>query len=75
MVSGRRSLLAVLQRTSVREVAARCGVDHSSVVRWLSGRMTTPSDVARERLESIYGISAASWGRPAVRLSAVKHAR
>lgn len=74
MVSGRRSLLAVLQRTTAREVAARCRVDPSCVTHWVSGRCT-PADSPRALLESIYGISQSAWEKPAVRLSAVKHDR
>lgn len=61
MTRGRRLLLGVLQLTSGREVAARCGVVASCVSEWLGG-YARPSDVPRMRLQSIYGISAASWG-------------
>lgn len=74
MISGRRSLLAVLQCTTAREVAARCGVVSSCVTRWVSGA-ATPSDVPRALLESIYGISQGAWDKPAVHLSAVRHRR
>lgn len=57
---GRRSLLAVLQRTTAREVAARCRVSPSRVSEWASG-LTSPSPDARRALERAYGISVPSW--------------
>jgi transcriptional regulator with XRE-family HTH domain len=68
----RRSLIALLQVTCGREVAARCGVHPSKVSLWQSG-MTAPSDVARLRLWRIYGISPGSWQRPVVQLTRVRH--
>jgi transcriptional regulator with XRE-family HTH domain len=70
----RRSLIALLQVTPAREVAARCGVHPSQVSLWLSG-LTTPSDVPRLRLWRIYGISPGSWQRPIVQLSRVRQLR
>jgi transcriptional regulator with XRE-family HTH domain len=67
-VTGRRSLLAVLQRTSAREVAARCGVVPSCVSSWVNGTRR-PCERARAVLASVYGISVGSWvaTRPAIR--------
>jgi transcriptional regulator with XRE-family HTH domain len=73
-VSGRRSLLALLQITSGREVAARCGVHPSRVSEWASG-LTAPSDVPRMRLWMIYGISPDSWGAGLVHTSNVRRSR
>jgi transcriptional regulator with XRE-family HTH domain len=73
MTNGRRSLIALLQLTSGRELAARCGVSPSKVSMWLAG-LSAPSDVPRARLEAIYGIGADSWGRgPVVRTSSCRH--
>lgn len=57
---GRRSLLALLQRTSAREVAARCDVVPSCVSEWASGE-AQPSPEAQTRLMVIYGISSYAW--------------
>jgi hypothetical protein len=62
-MTGRRSLLAVLQRTSAREVAARCGVVPSCVSSWVNGACR-PSARARAVLASVYGITASSWDPP-----------
>jgi transcriptional regulator with XRE-family HTH domain len=67
----RRSLIALLQVTCGREVAARCGIHPSQVSLWLSG-LTAPSDVPRLRLWRIYGISPDSWQRPVVNLTRVR---
>lgn len=55
MSEGRRSLLALLQRMSAREVAARCQVAPSTVSRWASGEMT-PCPRARSLLSEHCGI-------------------
>lgn len=60
MTQGRRSLLALLQLTSGREVAARCHVSPSSVSQWASGNKN-PAKATRESLERQYGIRAESW--------------
>lgn len=57
---GRRSLIAVLQRTTARELAARCRVAKQTVSDWLRGR-AKPSRDARLALERLYGIRAAAW--------------
>lgn len=58
--TARRALLAVLQRTSARNVAARCGVSPQAVSQWASGR-TRPSPEARARLETHFAIPASLW--------------
>lgn len=63
---GRRLLLAVLQRTKARTVAARVDVSAGAVSRWASGR-GVPSPPARARLEAAFGIPAASWTEPEAR--------
>ncbi len=70
----RRSLIALLQLTPAREVAARCGVAPSRVSEWASG-LTAPSDVPRTRLYQIYGISPSGWPRPAVNVARVRRLR
>lgn len=65
MTNARRSLLALLQITTGREIAARCGVHPSRVTEWAAGR-TTPSTVPRERLLHIYGIRPDGWGKRAL---------
>lgn len=57
---GRRCLLAVLQRTSELEVAARVGVGQPAVSKWASG-LRTPGDPARQKLEQLYGIARRAW--------------
>lgn len=60
MTRGRIALLALLQVTTARRVAERCGVHPAQVSRWASGQ-TVPSEVARMVLESSYGIESRSW--------------
>lgn len=60
-VTGRRALLAVLQRTTLEYVAARCGVSRRTVGRWASG-IRTPDPVRRAALQRNYGIAPESWG-------------
>jgi transcriptional regulator with XRE-family HTH domain len=57
---GQRLLLAVLQRTTASEVAARVGVGQPAVSRWASG-LKTPSAPRREKLEQLYGIPRGAW--------------
>lgn len=56
MTTGRRSLLALLQRMTTVEVGARCGVSHATVSRWASGK-TTPSLRHREALRIHCGVT------------------
>lgn len=60
MTEGRRLLLLVLQRTTGRDVAARCRVTPCRVSAWISGR-TKPSPAARAALERNYEIPPPSW--------------
>jgi len=60
MTQGRLSLLAVLQRTTAREVAARCQVSPTRVSEWASG-LCLPALASRERLARIYGIRVEAW--------------
>lgn len=60
MTEGRRALLAVLQITKGRFVAARVPCARSRVSEWASGR-TTPSARARAKLFASYGIAPESW--------------
>lgn len=62
-VRARRLLLAVVQRTTAREVALRCHVHESNVSRWMSGE-SHPSLVSRVRLQAIYRIPLAAWREP-----------
>lgn len=64
MTRGRRSLIAILQRTTAREVAARCGVAKQTVSDWLRG-LTKPRRGARLALQREYGISPPAWDAPA----------
>ena len=57
---GQRSLLALLQRTHARDVAARCGVHASQVTRWMDGT-SAPSERTARALEANYGISPRAW--------------
>lgn len=60
MTRGRRSLIAVLQRTTGREVAARVGVAKQTVSDWVRG-INKPRRDARLALQRLYGISPAAW--------------
>lgn len=60
LTAGRRALLAVLQRTSARNVAARCGVTPQAVSQWASGR-SRPTGPRLTALWVNYGISPESW--------------
>lgn len=60
MSRGRKLLLALLQRTTARDVAARCRVYPQRVADWWSG-YRVPAPDARKRLESQYGIPAHAW--------------
>lgn len=64
MTRGRVALLALLQVTTARRVADRCGVHAAQVSRWAAGQ-TIPSEVARLVLESSYGIERGAWEQPA----------
>jgi transcriptional regulator with XRE-family HTH domain len=57
---GRRALLAVLQRTTARELARRVHRAPSTVSEWAAG-IKTPSPRARAELHACYGILPASW--------------
>jgi hypothetical protein len=70
-MTARLSLLALLQITSGREIAARCGVHPSRVTEWAAGR-TTPSSIPRQRLWTIYGIRPNGWGKDIVQTSSVR---
>jgi hypothetical protein len=56
----RKSLLAILQRTHARDVAARCRVHPAQVTRWIEGT-AEPSARARAALWVNYGISPRAW--------------
>jgi transcriptional regulator with XRE-family HTH domain len=60
MTLGRRALLRVLQATTGREVAVRCGVAAGTVSRWASAARL-PAPPARSALARSYGISERSW--------------
>lgn len=60
MTYGQRVLLAVLQRTHLVDVAARCDVAPSRVSEWMSG-IYRPSPRSRARLLANYGIPLAAW--------------
>lgn len=62
---GRKLLIAVLQVTTERDVAARCGVYQQRVSDWSSG-VCKPLPAARAALERNYGIPASSWDIPFV---------
>lgn len=59
----RLELIRVLQKTTGRDVAARCRVVPSRVSSWITGRCK-PNPDARRLLESNYGIPADAWDRP-----------
>lgn len=58
--AARLALLAVLQRTTAREVALRCRVTRSCVSSWGSGK-SVPSPRAQVALSDIYGIDPRGW--------------
>lgn len=57
---GRRLLIALLQRTTARDVAARCRVYPQRVADWLSG-YRVPNSEARRMLEMNYRIPVCAW--------------
>jgi len=59
----RRRLLQVLQVTTAREVALRCGVHPSRVTRWASGE-SLPGEKPVGVLETVYGIPGRLWRQP-----------
>lgn len=63
MTRGRRLLLALLQITTAREVAARCRVTPSCVSKWVSGEKT-PGPRARVKIADLYGIAPEAWVMP-----------
>ena len=65
-VDARLELIRVLQKTTGRDVAARCRVVPTRVSAWIAGRCK-PNPDARRLLESNYGIPADAWDRPATR--------
>jgi hypothetical protein len=64
--AGRLALLAVLQRTTAAEVAARCDVTPAAVSKWSSGT-SRPVPATRSKLESAYRIRAGAWDEPTTR--------
>jgi len=66
MTRGRLALIKILQRTTARDVAARCKVTPCRVSSWLAGD-SRPNDTARVALEANYRIVASAWDEPAVR--------
>lgn len=62
MSEGRKLLLAVLERTSVLFVAARCGVTIGAVKHWRAGR-NGPGPRSKRELFRSYGIPIDSWGK------------
>lgn len=61
VMTGRRALCAVLQRTTSAEVGARVRVSPRAVRHWSAGeRMPTPEH--REKLECLYGVPRSGWG-------------
>jgi transcriptional regulator with XRE-family HTH domain len=58
---GQRLLFEALLKMERSEAAKRCGVDASTISRWLSG-MRTPQDFRlRVRIELVLKIPVASW--------------
>lgn len=59
---GRRLLIALLQRTTARDVAARCRVYPQRVTDWASG-YRSPNPTARRMLELNYGLPVNAWDK------------
>lgn len=57
---GRRLLIALLQRTTAREVAARCRVYPQRIADWLSG-YRVPNERAKQALDTNFGIPTDAW--------------
>lgn len=53
-------LLAILNRTSTREVALRVGVTRSAVYKWVEGE-TIPTPRAQHLLREIYRVPPEAW--------------
>lgn len=62
MSHGRRLLIALLQITNARNVAARLRVYPQRVTDWATGHRV-PCEQARRALERNYGIGSASWAK------------
>lgn len=60
MTRGRKALLAILQRTTAKEVAARVKVFPSTVSRWASGH-SRPWVSGEVGLEAQYDIPRSAW--------------
>lgn len=60
MLPARRMLLAVLNRTTAREIAIRLGVHPSCVYKWVEGE-TRPRIATRARIAAIYRIPPHAW--------------
>lgn len=58
-MTARRMLIAILQRTSAREMALRLGVSESRVSRWLQGE--EPCAAIRVKLAQIYRVPLQAW--------------
>jgi len=63
---GRLLLIAVLQRSSGRFVAARCRVTPAAVSRWAGGSRS-PTLEARSALALAYGLPVDAWDKPSSR--------
>ena len=66
LTRGRRALLAILQRTTEREVAARCRVARQTVSDWSRG-WSKPRRDARLALARAYDIAPSAWDESAAR--------
>lgn len=60
MSRGRRLLIALLNITTARDVAARLRVQHPCIANWSSG-YRSPNERARVMLEQNYGIPRDAW--------------
>lgn len=63
LTRGQRLLIAVLQRTTGREVALRCRVHFTAVSQWQRGD-TVPNASHRAALYVLYRIPPNAWARP-----------
>jgi len=63
MLNGKERLSRIVADSSQSEVATKVGASQQLVSSWVRG-LTRPNDVARHKLQAVFGIPAESWRTP-----------